>query len=142
MPADIKFEDNSDEVLKELERRKSIILEALGEEAEGNAVTEINKLVYDTPESPNYVRTGFLKNSITHATKKKDGESYSVDGNGDYHKVNMSWGEDDSVVIGSALEYASYVELGTSKMAPRPFLKNAIENYKNDYKRIVEDGLK
>lgn len=142
MPADIQFTDNSDEVLDELARRMPKILDAVGIEAEGNAVTEINNLIYNTPESPNYVRTGFLKNSITHATKKKDGESYSVDGNGDYHKVNVSWGEDDSVVIGSALEYASYVELGTSKMAPRPFLQNAIEKYKNDYKRIIEDGLK
>lgn len=141
MAADIKFTDNSDKVLDELERRMPIILEALGIEAEGNAITEINKLVYDTPESETYVRTGFLKNSITHAFPGHDGESYSIDGKGDYHKINVSWGESDSVVIGSALEYAPYVELGTSRMAPRPFLQNAIQNYKKDYERIIKKGL-
>lgn len=139
---EIKVASHVSEVLSELDQRKAVILEALGIEAEGNAITEVNSLVYATPESPNYVRTGFLKNSITHATKKKDGKSYSIDEKGDYHKVNVSWGEDDYVVIGSALEYAPYVELGTSKMAPRPFLRNAIANYTDDYKQIIEEGLK
>lgn len=63
----IKIEDHSNEVLAELRRGVSIILEALAIEAEGNAITEVNRLVYDTPESPNYVRTGRLKGSISHA---------------------------------------------------------------------------
>lgn len=110
--------NNTDKVKKELADRIPVILEALGIEAEGNAIDEVNKLVYDTPESPDYVRTGRLKNSITHA----------VDGNAAY--------------IGTNLEYAPYVELGTSRMRPRPFLKNAATEYKDDYKRIVEDGLR
>lgn len=103
---------------EELARRMPIILNALGLEAEGNAIDEANKLIYDTPESPNYVRTGRLKNSITHA----------VSG--------------DDVYIGTNLEYAPYVELGTSRMAPRPFLRNGIANHIDDYKRIAEEGLK
>lgn len=106
------------EVKQELAERIPLILEALGLEAEGNAITEVNKLVYDTPQSPSYVRTGRLKNSISHA----------VSG--------------DTAYIGTNLEYAPYVELGTSRMAPRPFLRNGIMNYVDDYKRIVEDGLK
>ena len=102
----------------ELERRIPVILEALGVQAEGNAVTEINELVYDTPQSPSYLRTGRLKNSISHA----------VSG--------------DTVYIGTNVEYASYVELGTFRMKPRPFLKNAITNYVDEYKGIIEDGLK
>ena len=50
--------------------------------------------------------------------------------------------DDEAAYIGTNVEYASYVELGTYKMAPRPFLRNAIENYKADYERIVEQGLK
>lgn len=110
--------NNTDKVKKELARRIPTILEALGIEAEGNAIDEVNKLVYDTPESPNYIRTGRLKNSITHAV------------------------DDNAVYIGTNLEYAPYVELGTSKMKPRPFLKNAAVEYKDDYKRIVEEGLR
>lgn len=102
----------------ELDRRLPIILNALGREAEGNAVSEINKLVYDTPQSPNYVRMGRLKNSISHAVSGND------------------------VYIGTNVEYAPYVELGTVHMAPRPFLRNGIANYIRDYERIVEEGLK
>ena len=139
--SDIEFTDNSNLAKEELKHRIPIILEAVGLEAEGNAIDEVNNLVYSAPESKTYVRTGFLKNSITHAFPGHDGDSYSVDGNGDYHKVNVSNGDSNSVVIGSALEYAPYVALGTSKMAPRPFLQNAIEKYKDDYKNIIKKGL-
>lgn len=110
--------NNTDKVKSELAGRIPTILEAVGIEAEGNAVDEINQLIYDTPESPSYVRTGRLKNSITHV----------VSG--------------DAVYIGTNVEYAPYVELGTSRMKPRPFLKNAATKYEDDYKKIVEDGLK
>ena len=105
------------EVKEELRSRIPTIMEALAIEAEGNAVDEVNALVYDSPESPNYIRTGRLKNSITHAS------------------------EDNKAYVGTNLEYAPYVELGTSKMAPRPFLKNAVLNYTDDYKDIIKKGL-
>lgn len=114
----IEIIDHSDEVLAELDRRVPIILEALAIEAEGNAITEVNRLVYDTPESPNYIRTGRLRASISHAH------------------------DDKYAYIGTNVEYAPYVELGTSRMASRPFLRNAVSKYIDDYKRIIEDGLK
>ena len=116
--SDLIIKSNVSLAKEEFERRLPLIMNALGVEAEGNAVTEINRLVYDTPESPSYVRTGRLKNSISHAV------------------------DDNDVYIGTNVEYAPYVELGTFRMAPRPFLRNAITNYVGDYQRIVEDGLK
>lgn len=116
--SELIIKSNTKLVKEELERRVPSIMNALGVEAEGNAVTEINRLVYDTPESPSYVRTGRLKNSISHAV------------------------DDNDVYIGTNVEYASYVELGTFRMGPRPFLRNAITNYTGDYQRIVESGLK
>lgn len=97
------------EVKAELQNRIPTILEALGIEAEGNAVTEITEL--------GAVDTGRLRGSITHAV------------------------DDDSAIVGTDVEYGVYVEMGTYKMASRPFLRNAIENYTDDYKRIVEAGL-
>lgn len=97
------------EVKAELRNRIPTILEALGIEAEGNAVTEITEL--------GAVDTGRLRGSITHAV------------------------DDDSAIVGTNVEYGVYVEMGTYKMASRPFLRNAIENYTDDYKRIVEAGL-
>lgn len=112
------IESHLGELKAELASRIPTIMNALAIEAEGNAVDEINKLVYDTPESPSYVRTGRLKNSISHAS------------------------DNNSAYIGTNVEYAPYVELGARGMAPRPFLRNAIANYVSDYKRIIEDGLK
>jgi HK97 gp10 family phage protein len=115
---EIKVTSHVNEVLSELDQKKSVVLNALAIEAEGNAIDEVNKLVYDTPPSDSYVRTGRLKNSISHKS------------------------DDEYAYIGTNLEYAPYVELGTSKMAPRPFLRNAIANYTDDYKQIIEEGLK
>ena len=115
----VRFESHKDEVLTALNDRIPIILEALGLKAEGNAVDEANKLIYDQPESPNYIRTGRLKNSISHWD---DGKT--------------------AAYVGTNLKYAPYVELGTKRMKARPFLRNSVTEYADDYKRIIEDGLK
>lgn len=114
----VTIESHIGEVKAELRNRVPAIMSAVAIEAEGNAIDEINKIVYSTPESPDYKRTGRLKNSISHAS------------------------DADSAYIGTNVEYAPYVELGARNMKPRPFLKNAIANYREDYKRIMEDGLK
>jgi len=64
------------------------------------------------------VDTGRLRGSISHAS------------------------DNDTAYIGSNVEYAPYVEFGTYRMAARPFLRNAISNYLEDYKDIIEKGLK
>lgn len=50
--------------------------------------------------------------------------------------------DEDSAYIGTNVEYAPYVELGTYRMAARPFLRNAVSNYADEYKKLLEDGLK
>lgn len=64
------------------------------------------------------VDTGRLRNSITHVT------------------------EDEAVYIGTNVEYAPYIELGTSRMKARPFLRPAAENFGNEYKAILEESMK
>lgn len=49
--------------------------------------------------------------------------------------------DDNSTQIGSNVEYAPYIELGTSKMSPQPYLVPAIENYLSEYKEIVAQEL-
>lgn len=65
------------------------------------------------------VDTGRLRNSITH-------QQY----------------DEHTEVIGSNVEYAPYVCLGTHKMAPRPFLRPAAENHSEEYKAIIEKCMK
>ena len=64
------------------------------------------------------VDTGRLRNSITHA----------VDGNDAY--------------IGTNVDYGKFVELGTSKMAPRPYLTPAATQHGSEYKELAEKIFK
>lgn len=64
------------------------------------------------------VDTGRLRNSITHTT---DG---------------------DSAYVGTNVEYAPYVELGTSRTRAQPYLRPAVENNVSTYKKILDRHLK
>ena len=50
--------------------------------------------------------------------------------------------DDESVAIGTNVEYAAYVELGTSKTRAQPYLKPGIMNHLDEYKKIAESVLK
>lgn len=110
--------DFSDEVLVLKQAAVIKALEAIGLTAEKNAKIEITKKVYDVPQTPEqakrYKRTGRLRNSITHAH----------DGN--------------TVYVGTNVEYAPYVELGTYKMDARPFIAPSIEDHIDEYKEIFQ----
>lgn len=117
----INIIDNSDKIKNALEEQIEQALIGMGIAAESNAVKEVDKKVYDTPESRSgYVRTGRLRNSITHEVHK----------------------DEKAVYVGASVNYAKFVEFGTSKMKPRPFLKPAIVEHAKDYKEIVEQALK
>lgn len=65
------------------------------------------------------VDTGNLRNSITHSTEN-------------------NW---HTVVIGTNVEYAPYVEMGTVKMRPRPYLRPAIEQHIAEYQGVLQTIL-
>ena len=65
------------------------------------------------------VDTGNLRNSITHQQMDENTE-----------------------VIGTNVEYAPYVELGTIHMGARPYLRPASENHSGEYRRIIEAEMK
>lgn len=64
------------------------------------------------------VDTGNLRNSITHQN------------------------DNDTVYIGTNVEYAPYVEMGTSRMRAQPYLGPAIVNHVAEYKETIEMILK
>lgn len=66
------------------------------------------------------VRTGNLRNSITHTVEE----------------------EEKAAVIGTNVEYAPYVELGTVKQRPQPYLRPAIEDHIAEYHQILEEEVK
>lgn len=145
MMANVDFESNIATVLKATKRQLNKAAEIIGGMAESRAKQYITDVVYSTP-SGWYIRTGNLRNGITHARNDLD------------HGVE--------VVIGTAVQYAPYVELGTgvhaegggrttpwsymgsdgnwhttSGMAPRPFLRPALENHIAEYREVLEDVL-
>lgn len=63
------------------------------------------------------VDTGRLRASITHEATNEEG------------------------IVGTNVEYGKYQELGTSRMAGHPFLRPAIVNHLEEYKRIFESIL-
>ena len=67
------------------------------------------------------VDTGNLRNSITN--------QYDPD--------------EKLVMIGSNVSYAPFVELGVHKphRNPQPYLRPAIENHKDEYKKVIETEL-
>ena len=64
--------------------------------------------------------TGNLRNSITHKVDDRE----------------------PAVYIGTNVEYAPYVCLGTIHMNAQPFLKPAVNDHKDEYRKILENSLK
>lgn len=117
---EISLTDNSDLIKDALEDQVEQALIAVGITAENNAKREITRAVYDTPESKSgYVRTGRLRNSLTHSVAMNE----------------------KAVYIGSAVGYAAPVELGTSRMRARPYLRPAVTNYTDEYKNLIKQAL-
>lgn len=66
------------------------------------------------------VDTGRLKGSIGH--------TYSEDEQTEY--------------IGTNVEYAPYVEFGTSRQRAQPYLKPAVANHTDEYVKFIEETIK
>lgn len=65
------------------------------------------------------VDTGNLRNSITHAVE----------------------GSEDAVYVGTDVEYAPYVEMGTRRTAAQPFLRPAATEHGSTYRSILKRNL-
>ena len=70
------------------------------------------------PGEPPHADTGRMRNSVTHDVTR-DAEGHLV------------------ARVGSNVEYAPHLELGTSKMEARPFLLRSIEDQRDKIKEII-----
>ena len=132
-------EDNTDEVLEELRKVSNQILTMIGILAEKYAKARCPVGTSESTGKKGY-RGGTLRNSIT----------FEV--------------EEDTVGIGTNVEYAPYVELGTGPyfeappeweqfdaprgtgegsgyVRPRPYLRPAIEDHIGEYKDLIQREL-
>lgn len=111
---DVVFTSHIDAFYDEFDPAVKKALEEIGIKAEGHAKDIITE--------KGAVDTGRLRNSITHQVGETDSK-------------------EPCVYVGTNVEYAPWVEGGTSKMKARPYLKPAVEDFKDEYKEIVENNL-
>ena len=141
MAKNIEYRDNTEEVLSALEAAIKRGNETIGMTAERHAKKKCP------------VDTGRLRNSITYAlageethvksykaNKKKAGEkerkTYTYEGTAEGKKGS-------GVYIGTNVEYAEGIELGTHRKAgPVHFLQDAAANHSDEYKELMEDSMK
>ena len=144
----VEIHDNSKEVSDNIKAALLRGLETCGLVAEGYA----KKLApVGTPEStgiPGYIG-GLLRGSITHALSGKQPSISTYQDNagkrrGSYSGTAPEEGgsNKNAVYIGTNVEYAPYQELGTIHMAAQPFLKPAVADHANEFRKIFENELK
>lgn len=132
---EVKFEDNSGKVLAELSEATERALYAMGIKAVEGSVDAISGKYTIDPA----VDTGRLRASISFITPTERGEAQvATPENAKDGDVLKGKAEAKTVIIGSNVEYASYVHNGTSKREGRPFLREGIERTKDKMKEQVE----
>ena len=142
MASSVTFRDNTDEVISLFKKAKHRGLEAIGLRAETHAKKKIT--------SAGAVDTGRLRNSITYALAGeethvksykankggKDRETYTYDGKAEGEKGS-------GVYIGTNVEYAPGIELGTHRKAGAVhFLQDAATNHSDEYKNLMEASMR
>lgn len=142
MAKNIEYRDNTEEVLRAMKAAIRRGNEAIGLAAEGHAKKKITQ--------DGAVDTGRLRNSITYALAGeethvksyrankggKERETYTYDGTADGKKGS-------GVYIGTNVEYAPGIELGTHRKAGAVhFLQDAATGYTDQYKKLMEDSMK
>lgn len=128
---EVEITDNSDEILSRMDSAVEAALEKVGLVAEG----------YAKRLCP--VDTGRLRNSITHATASYPGVGTYQDNAGNVFNDATVDGtpEKNAVYIGTNVEYAPYVELGTTRTKAQPYLKPAVVDHAAQYKKIFKDSM-
>ena len=104
------------------------------------------------------VDTGLLRNSITYALggeypaaaqyannsggTDKSGKTIAPRQGSYDAPAPADTGSERTVYIGTNVEYAPYVELGTSKMNAKPYLRPAVENNRRKIEKAIEVSFK
>ena len=132
----VDYKDNSQQILAALEKGKRNALTAIGASAETHTKENIT--------ADKLVDTGRLRNSITYATGDYSGiGTYTDNKKKKYSDAKArNTPKDDEVAIGTNVEYAPYLELGTKKIAAHHYLKRAATEHKDEYKKLTAQAIK
>ncbi len=111
-------EDLNSDTIRVVEDNRRAIEEAL-DQALAKALEEVGLAAEGYAKKACPVDTGRLRNSVTHLVQPSE----------------------KAVYIGTNVEYAPYVELGTAHMAAQPFLVPAASGHSSTYRAIIRDSL-
>lgn len=129
---EVKFEDNSQIVLQELEKKMPEVLNGMG--------NELYKHITDFMVEDDVIDTRRLIGSISYSTPYNDyNNPNSANRSDDFIK---GFREKDTVGYGSNVEYANFVETGTTKQRARHYLKTGTYRAVPRIKKVVEEILK
>ena len=135
----IRVENNLQIALGELAKATERVLYAIGVKAVEGSVDAISGR-YDIKPA---VDTGRLRASISFITPTdKGGSGQPKPANAQSGDELTGTAEQNTVVVGSNVEYAEYVHNGTSKMAGRPFLREGIEKTRDKMQEQAEKIFK
>ena len=135
----IRVENNSQLVLEDLGEAMERALYAIGVKAVEGSVDAISGR-YDIKPA---VDTGRLRASISFITPTQKGDSgQPKPANAEAGDELTGTAEQNTVVVGSNVEYAEYVHNGTSRMAGRSFLREGIDKTKDQMQEQAEKIFK
>lgn len=131
---DITIEDNSDKVLQELKNKMPEMLNGIG--------NELYKSIYNVMTEDKVVDTGRLRGSISYATPYNDYNQPTLANKPDDFITNKKQKQKNTVIYGSNVEYASYVNSGTSRQRARRFIETGTYRAVPQMKNVVEEIMK
>ena len=129
---EFEVEDNSKKVLREYENRKPELLNAFG--------NELYKSIYNFMTEDKIVDTGRLRGSISYSTEFNDyNQPTPANEPNDFIKGVR---EENSVLYGSNVDYANFVETGTTRQRARHYVKTGTDRAVPQLKKAGEEVLK
>jgi HK97 gp10 family phage protein len=130
---DVKIQDNSLKITAEAGKAVNKALFAIGTKAVGDTVKYMSKRDFTGRD---IVDSGRLRGSMSFITPEKTSGA-----NGGEAKQSDSLSgkaEPNTVIIGTNVEYANYVNNGTKKQPARKFMEHGIEPNIDKYKEIAK----
>ena len=158
MGVNVTFNDNSAQVLSQLDANKKAALLALGTKAVGMIVEQM-ETGYHTPHKSRKsfvqkVRPGEKKYINVFGQKLKN-DNYYMDSDGGTHTAIRDTGElmrdvsyeversgKDTVDVGNSLEYGIFIHEGTSRLDSRPYIRDALINGSDALEKVTAAYLK
>lgn len=131
---DVKLENNTMKVEAEFGKAMGRALYAIGVTAQGDIVKYMSKPDFTGRD---IVDTGRLRGSISFVTPEEESGVY--DNNADSSDALSGKGLENTVILGTNVEYADEVNNGSKKQKARKFMENGIEPNWDKYQDLAKE---